>query len=77
MERLTREQVIAIVGTLDDDRLAEIIATGATPAEVTEAFEWLNRGGEMGEELHRSLHGTVAQVYEILKRDEPPARNED
>ena len=72
MARITSEQVIGIVGELDDHRVAEIVATGATPAQVTEAFEWLNRGGEMGEELHRSLHGTVAQVYDILKRDEPP-----
>ena len=76
MGRLTRDELIAIVGTLDDFRITEIIATGATAAQVTEAFEWLDRGGEMGEELHRSLHGTVARVYDILKRDMPPGPNE-
>jgi hypothetical protein len=77
MSRLTHSDVIAIVGALDDPRIAEIIATGATAAEVTEAFEWLNRGGEMGEELQRSLHGTAALVFDILKRDEPPTPGED
>ena len=77
MSRLTRSEVTAIVGELDDPRIAEIIATGATAAEVTEAFEWLNRGGEMGEELQRSLSGNAARVFDILKRDEPPATGED
>lgn len=75
MARLTREDVIAIVGPLDDARIARIIETRATAADVTEAFARLSRGGTMGE-LHRQAHGTVAEVYEILQQDEPPAANE-
>ena len=71
MSKLTQEDIVAIVGPLDDFRIAEIIATGATPAELTEAFGWLTRNGEMGEALRHSLSGTVAKIYDILKRDEP------
>ena len=76
MTKLSRDDVIAIVGTLDDDRIAEIIATGASAAELTEAFTWLSQNGEAGARLGHSLSGTVARLYEILKRDEPPARDE-
>jgi len=76
MKKLSRDEIAAIVGPLDDARIAEIIATGATPAELTEAFGWLTRNGEMGAQLRHSLHGTVARLYEILKRDEPRAPDE-
>lgn len=75
MTKLTREDVIAIVGPLDDARIAQIIDIGATAAEVTEAFARLSRTGTMGE-LHRQMHGTVAQVYDLLRQDEPPAPDE-
>jgi len=75
MARLTREDVLAIVGPIDDARIARIIGIGATAAEVTEAFARLSRTGTMGE-LHRQMHGTVAEVYDILRQDEPPAADE-
>ena len=75
MARLTREDIIAIVGPLDDERIARIIEIGATAAEVTEAFARLSRTGTMGE-LHRQMHGTVAEVYDILRQDEPPTPDE-
>ena len=75
MARLTREDIIAIVGPLDDERIARIIEIGATAAEVTEAFARLSRTGTMGE-LHRQMHGPVAEVYDILRQDEPPTPDE-
>lgn len=75
MARLTREDVIAIVGPLEDSRIARIIEMRATAAEVTEAFARLSRSGTMGE-LHRQMHGRIAEIYDILRQDEPPAPNE-
>lgn len=75
MARLTRDDITAIVGPLDDTRIARIIEIGATAAEVTEAFSRLSRTGTMGE-LHRQMHGTVAEIYDILRQDEPPAPDE-
>jgi hypothetical protein len=71
MAKLTHEEVIEIVGSLDDARITEIIATGATAAELLEAFGWLSEDGYMGAELKRPLSGTVARLHEILRIDEP------
>jgi hypothetical protein len=71
MRKLMHDEVIEIVGPLDDFRVAEIIGTGATAAELTEAFSWLSVDGDLAAELHRSLSGTVARLYDILTADEP------
>jgi len=71
MSRVTPEEVREIVGRISDFRIAEIIATGATAAEVLEAFTWLTEDEHLGGDLQRPLTGTVAQVYEILRADEP------
>ncbi len=75
MARLSRDEIHAIVGPLDDDRIAQLIKMRATAAELTEAFARLSRSGTMGE-LHRQMHGRIAQIYDILRQDEPPAPDE-
>ncbi len=70
MADLTREQVVKIVGRIDEGRVAEIIATGATPAELMEAFTWLSSDEYLGGELEHSLRGKVAQLYDILTADQ-------
>ncbi|MEE8279165.1 MAG: hypothetical protein V3R55_00505 [Alphaproteobacteria bacterium] len=70
MASLTRERVVKIVGRIDDGRVAEVIATGATPAELMEAFTWLGSDEYLGGELEHSLRGRVAQLYDILAADE-------
>ena len=65
---LTRSDVLAIVGRLDDARIAEIIASGATAAELTEAFAIVD-AGEAG--VPRQPSGRVARLCEILSADMP------
>ena len=67
----TATEIIEIVGPLDDAVLMRIVETTATPAEVLEAFTWANADDQIGTELERRPRGTVARVYEILKREEP------
>jgi hypothetical protein len=67
----TAAEVVAIVGRLDDAVIARILDTGATTAEVLEAFTWANADDQIGTELLRGRHGTVGDVYEILKSEEP------
>lgn len=67
----TASEIIAIVGHLDDGVIARILATGATPAEVLEAFTWANADDRLGRELLRRPHGAAGTVYEILMREEP------
>ena len=71
MAVVTHDQILEIVGRINDTRIAEIIATGATPAQVTEAFAWLSEDEYLGGELEKPLSGTVQQVYDILRADEP------
>jgi hypothetical protein len=64
---LTAEDVRRIVGQIGEDRIASILATGATPAEVVEAVTWLSSDEYLAGGLERSLNGVVAEVYEILR----------
>lgn len=67
---LTRDQVIEICGRLDDMRIANIIATGASQKELTEARVWLGADDYMRSALQRTVTGRVARLVEILKADE-------
>jgi hypothetical protein len=64
-------EIIAIVGPLDDAVLMSIMETEATPTEVLEAFTWATADDQIGTELEHRPRGVVAQVYDILKREEP------
>jgi hypothetical protein len=67
----TAAEIVAICGHLDDDFLAAIAATGATAAEVLEAFTWYSSDDQIGTELQHGQRGNVRAVYEILMQDEP------
>ena len=78
MERkpLTRDEIHRIVGELDDERAAAIVATGADAAQLEEARLWAQGESDaMGEE-RKSLSGPVAAVYEILIANREFADNE-
>ncbi|HYD32219.1 MAG TPA: hypothetical protein VEB64_15360 [Azospirillaceae bacterium] len=68
---LTRDQVIEICGRLDDMKIANIIATGANPAELMEARTWMVSDDYLGGDLGRSVSGRVARLIEVLRADEP------
>lgn len=68
---LTRDQVFDICGRLDDMRVATIIGTGASPAELMEAQSWTAADDYMGEATRHPPSGRVARLVEILKADEP------
>jgi hypothetical protein len=65
-------EVRAIVGPLEDAVIARIIATGASAAEVLEAYTWLTADDQLGTELERTCRGRVAEVYEILEDETEP-----
>ncbi len=67
----TAGDIVGILGPLEDALLMEILETGATAAEVLEAFTWMNADDQIGTELGRGPRGAVIRVYEILKREEP------
>jgi hypothetical protein len=67
---MTYDDVVAVLGPVDQDLAAELIATGASVAELREAFNWLNNDEAlMGE--GRPLPGTrIAALIEMLEPEE-------
>ena len=69
--KLTREQVIEIVGRIEDRKIAEIIATNASAQELLEAHTGVIEQGDLEAETERRMSGTVARLYDILLAGEP------
>jgi hypothetical protein len=55
-------EIIEIVGPLEDSVLMRIVETGATPAEVFEAFTWANADDQIGTELEDRPRGAVVDA---------------
>jgi len=66
---LTHDVVAEIAGELDDVRIAEIIATGATLEELEQAIAWASGSNRPARDLDRPLSGRIAQLYDILTTD--------
>ncbi|MCC2690286.1 MAG: hypothetical protein K0S21_3089 [Rhizobiaceae bacterium] len=67
---MTRDEVVSVLGPVDDTMIAEIVATSASVEELREAWAWLH-GDEalMGE--GRPLPGArVAALIEVLEPDD-------
>jgi hypothetical protein len=67
---MTFQDVIAVLGPVDETLVAEVIATGATQAELAEAWAWCNNDEAlMGEGRHLAT-GRVAVLVDLLAADE-------
>lgn len=67
----TASEIVDILGPLDDAVLLQILQSGATAAEVLEAFTWINADDQIGTELEHGPRGAVGRVCEILEREQP------
>lgn len=67
---MTSEDVIAVLGPVDETLLANIIATGATAAELAEAFAWINSEEALIGEGRRLPTGKVAELVDLLSAEE-------
>ncbi|MBB3659824.1 hypothetical protein FHX15_005092 [Rhizobium sp. BK650] len=67
---MTSHEVIAILGPVDHTLVAEVIATGATQAELAEAFAWVNNDEALIGEGRRLASGRVAALVDLLTSDE-------
>lgn len=67
----TAADIRAMVGDVDDDLIARIMATEATAAEVLQAVQWMRGGGGLEDEAGHAPHGAVRAVYELLQAEEP------
>jgi hypothetical protein len=63
---LTRDDVISVLGPVDDTLAAELLATEASLMELEQAWAWLN-ADEAQIDAHAPLPtGRVAQLIDIL-----------
>ena len=63
---LTRDEVESVLGPIDDVLVAEVIATGASLAELEQAWAWINADEAQINEFQPLPTGRVAAVIEIL-----------
>jgi hypothetical protein len=73
---LTREQVIAAAGGVDEIVLAEIIEMGATAEELAEAVAWSTNDEALINSGRPLATGRVDRLVELLARDEEDVADE-
>ncbi|MBB2710244.1 MULTISPECIES: hypothetical protein [Rhizobium] len=67
---MTSGDVIAVLGPADSTLVAEVIATGATQAELAEAFAWANNDEALIGEGRPLPTGRIAALIDLLRADE-------
>jgi len=73
MALLTREEVVAVLGRVDDRTIGEIIATGATRQELAEASAWLATDEPLlnaGRPLASGCVGRLVDLLALLQQEE-------
>ncbi|CAL8980588.1 hypothetical protein RHODGE_RHODGE_01332 [Rhodoplanes serenus] len=68
---MTKEEVTAILGPVDEILIAEINQTGATSEELAEAWAWLNADEALINEARPHPSGRVGALVKILESIEP------
>ena len=67
---MTRQDVVSVVGSIDDVTIADIIASGASLEELREAWAWAF-GDEALMSRGRPLPGTrVAALIDLIEPDD-------
>ena len=67
---ITRDEVVAVLGPVDETLVADIIATEASLSELREAFAWLNSDEALMNE-GRPLPGTrVAALIDLIEPED-------
>jgi hypothetical protein len=67
MPALNRDDVIAILGPIDDLTLAEIIGTGATASELAEARAWTANDEPLINTGRPLAEGRVVRLIELIR----------
>lgn len=73
MAALTREEIVAALGPVDDIVVSDILASGASAAEFAQARAWLINDEAQINAGDPLASGRTAQVMEILETLEPAA----
>ena len=70
---MTHDEILSVLGPVDDELVAELMATGASGEELREAWNWLHSDDAlMGQ--GRPLPGSrVAELIDLLEADDEEA----
>ncbi len=71
--KLDHDRIVAVVGQVDDAKIAAIEATGASLEQLEEAVAWTVGESDVMGESRLPLSGVVAEIYDILTADEDDA----
>lgn len=78
MSKLTHAEIRRLCGDVTDERVAELLATGATIEDLEVALAWSAGASDVMGAARKPLEGKAAQVYELLSseldEDEDPSR---
>lgn len=67
---IAREDIVAVLGPVDEVVIADIIATGASVEELTQAWAWVNGDEALIGEGRPLPRGKVAELVDLLAPDE-------
>ena len=67
---MTSDDVITILGPVDETLVADVIATGGTQAKLAEAFAWINNDEALLSEGRVLPAGKVAELIDLLMEEE-------
>jgi hypothetical protein len=70
------EEVRRLFGDIDEHHMVEILASGATMAELEEVAAHLANETDVMGELERPLTGRALRIFEMLRRDEERIQEE-
>ncbi len=77
MTRIAREDVIRTFGDIDDALIAEIIGTGATVEEMTEAQAWIDSDEALMNAGRPLPNGRVGELVDMLAELKAADNEED
>jgi hypothetical protein len=77
MTPLTRKDVIETIGDVDDVTVADIIATGATVQELSEAQAWVVNDEPLLNTGRPLPKGRIGQLIEIIAAKEQEEQQDD
>lgn len=68
--KLSKDEVVRLVGDVADETVIAIIATGASVEDVETAVQWFASADDVMGKSGKTLTGPAAAVYEILAAEE-------
>ncbi len=77
MGRVTRDDLIKVIGRADDVTIAEIIGTGATVDELAEAQAWIANDEPLLNAGKPLATGRVRELVDILAEFGPDEENDE